>query len=564
MKPDDFQIDQDGKIRSGKPLTARRIRAIVQTVNDQAAQSNKLNESGILTDKNLLDDENMIINDNESEIDNEELTGENNVSDVKSGSGTSEISKKKVLGFKTQAKMICENSVLKKYPQFQNHMSGVVKCLEVLEHLIDDEKPLLKKHQNNNFNFNAAPSDLKFTGSMPLFNLEQPGDLKSENSPNGAITGKDDFSKNIEDTTGMKWDSGKHILCITHDNGSSNATEFQNYLEGLNKKYHTEGQQTDFRDNIVKDVKDTLFKYAELSLKLFDHATANHKELGYIEMTNVSPMNTIDEMLDISTFPHPKLHLSNTISVLVSPKIVDAITEDHLKKVMNKIATPEILNNSYNLELKSSANAVTETTIHSVFLRDTLGAVKIQGADTSFIHGDEARKKITGDAFKKIVPEQFRGFVSSFAMQGGLSLIIEENLSLPDDPKRDPNTPQTERIHPLIPSGGEVVSKTKCGANVYTTSKCYISKRDKDTLEIRTSVSLYGGPGRRFAGLSKNRLYLTNQQSGAYQMTTFDVVHIINLKAGVETVNGIHNVPKDMKLKSITVMDTPNKSNIDF
>lgn len=240
---------------------------------------------------------------------------------------------------------------------------------------------------------------------------------------------------------------------------------------------------------------------------------------------------------------------------------VDAITADHLKKVVDKIATPEILNDSYNKELKSPQHAVTETTIHKVFLRDTLGVIKIQGADTTFIHGDEARKKIAADAFKKIVPEEFRGYVSCFAMQGGLSQIIEENLTAYDESDKAPR----ERIHPLIPSGAEVIMKTKCGANVFTGTTSSISKRDEDTLEIRTAVSLYGGPGQNFAEIADNKMFLTNGMNGGYKLATFEMVHVINLKAGVETVNGIKNVPKDMKLESITLTSGPQQtSNVDF
>ncbi|MEE3422461.1 MAG: hypothetical protein VZR11_07165 [Succinimonas sp.] len=236
---------------------------------------------------------------------------------------------------------------------------------------------------------------------------------------------------------------------------------------------------------------------------------------------------------------------------------VDAMTEDHLKEVVNKIASKEVMNKSYQEELNSTKSKdVTPTTIHKIFLRDTLGStIKIGNTDLSKFHGEENIKAGAEEAFSKMVPKDFRGFVSSFMMQGGLPNVFFRNLL-------DPETKQEDRIHPLIPDSVKLLDSKYC-LQVLTESKLTINKRDEDTLEIRTVVDLNGCPSKSFDGID-NRYYINNGINGVYKLKSFEMVHTINLKAGVETVNGIPNIPKDMKLESLTVKDTLLPSNIDF
>ena len=46
-------------------------------------------------------------------------------------------------------------------------------------------------------------------------------------------------------------------------------------------------------------------------------------------------------------------------------------------------------------------------------------------------------------------------------------------------------------------------------------------------------------------------------------LKSFEVVHTINLDDGVETVNGIRNVPKNMKLESVTATEPQDHSALD-
>ena len=99
---------------------------------------------------------------------------------------------------------------------------------------------------------------------------------------------------------------------------------------------------------------------------------------------------------------------------------------------MQNTLTKEAISNSHNYELNSSKNNVTSTTIHTVFLRDSLSSIKIEGAEFGNFQGNDKVKKDAEKAFNKIVPEQFRGFVSSFMMQGGISNLFFKNISNSD------------------------------------------------------------------------------------------------------------------------------------
>ncbi len=109
----------------------------------------------------------------------------------------------------------------------------------------------------------------------------------------------------------------------------------------------------------------------------------------------------------------------------------DAMTEEHLTRAVQNTLTKEAISNSYDYELNSSKNNVTSTTIHTVFLRDSLSSIKIEGAEFGNFQGNDKVKKDAEKAFNKIVPEQFRGFVSSFMMQGEFPTCSSKTSAIP-------------------------------------------------------------------------------------------------------------------------------------
>ncbi len=199
----------------------------------------------------------------------------------------------------------------------------------------------------------------------------------------------------------------------------------------------------------------------------------------------------------------------------------DAMTQEHLTKVVKNTLTKEVISNHYDTELKSSKGEVTPTTIHKVFLRDSLSAIKIGNTDFSKIKVDDNIQKEAEKAFNEIVPEAFRGFVSSFMMQGGASRIFYDNI-------RDPKVKQEDRIHPEILTPSEMYNDSECDLNVSMVIFNSINKRPDNTQEIRTVVQLNGGPQMNFDGMN-NLKFLSSDVHGnsAYMLKSFEVVPLI-------------------------------------
>ncbi|WP_406545599.1 hypothetical protein [Succinimonas sp.] len=269
----------------------------------------------------------------------------------------------------------------------------------------------------------------------------------------------------------------------------------------------------------------------------------------------------------------------NNNQMLKNMLSVDAITAEHLNKVItNSVLTKEAVNNHYAAELHSRLKAVTPTTVHDVFLRDTLGeSLKLGDNDFSWGPNEEQRKDNAEKVFNQMVPEKFRGFVSSFVMQGGMPNLMSMNY-MGMDAKENLIENQQNCLHPMIPD-----LSTLFKHNISSSFSCTnrVSKRDDNTLEVKTVVTLGCTlTGQDFKGMINNLKHLTGSGTYAeYGMQTFEMVHVINLEAGVHDVKGtvkdpknpknyievdIPNVPVDMKLESITVKAPQSKSNIDF
>ena len=167
--------------------------------------------------------------------------------------------------------------------------------------------------------------------------------------------------------------------------------------------------------------------------------------------------------------------------------------------------------------------------------------------------GDKNRKAGALEAFNKIVPEKFRGYVSTFMMQGGLSNIFFHNIF-------DKDVAQQDRIHPLIPDSVTLQTQSKSLLKICIDAQLSINRTDDDILEIRSVISLNGAPCRNFNGID-NLMYLSNENNDAYRLKSFEVVYTIDLKKGVENEHGI---PKDMKLESLTVKDSLPPADLDF
>ena len=233
---------------------------------------------------------------------------------------------------------------------------------------------------------------------------------------------------------------------------------------------------------------------------------------------------------------------------------LDSMTPDHLKTVVNKIASKEIISRRYEEQLESPQKAVTPTAIHSAFLRDILGPnIKIGDTDLDKFQGDSNRKAGAAEAFSRIVPEKFRGFVSTFMMQTGIPNILYHNIY-------DIDVAPQDRIHPLIPDSTNLTEQSKSRLQISVDAQLAINRRKDDILEIRTVINLNGAPGRNFNGI-KNLTYLSNENNDAYRLKTFEMVHTIDLKAGVADEKGI---PRDMKLESLTVKDALPPADLDF
>ena len=272
-----------------------------------------------------------------------------------------------------------------------------------------------------------------------------------------------------------------------------------------------------------------------------------------------------------------KMNNNQILKIMLS---VDAITAEHLNKVItNSVLTKEAVNNHYAAELHSQKKAVTPTTVHNVFLRDTLGkSLKLGDNDFSWGPNEEQRKDNAEKVFNDMVPEKFRGFVSSFVMQGGMPNLMTMNYMEMDDAEENLIENQQNCLHPMNP-GLNALIKHDISSSISCAN--HVSKRDDNTLEIKTVVTLGCTlTGHDFGGMINNLKHLTGDGTYAeYGMQTFEMVHVINLGAGVHNVKGtikdpnnsknyievdIPNVPIDMKLESITVKAPQSKSNIDF
>lgn len=174
---------------------------------------------------------------------------------------------------------------------------------------------------------------------------------------------------------------------------------------------------------------------------------------------------------------------------------LDSMTPDHLKTVVNRIASKEIISRRYEEQLESPQKAVTPSSIHSTFLRDILGPnIKIGDTDLDKFQGDSNRKAGAAEAFSRIVPEKFRGFVSTFMMQTGIPNILYHNIY-------DIDVAPQDRIHPLIPDSTNLTEQSKSRLQISVDAQLAINRRKDDILEIRTVITLNGAPAGTFTAL---------------------------------------------------------------